>query len=51
MPYAAAQIVFNYNSKHVNVTNIQSMSDLVAWAKRNPGRFTYAAPWNQDGVT
>jgi predicted outer membrane repeat protein len=51
MPYAAAQIVFSYNSKFVNGSAIASMADLLAWAVAHPGRFTYAAPWSQDNVT
>lgn len=51
MPYAAAQIVFVYNSKFVNASAIKTVDDLVAWIIANPGKFTYAAPWNSDGKT
>lgn len=50
MPYAAAQIVFIYNSKFVNASAIKTVDDLVNWVIANPGKFTYAAPWNADGV-
>lgn len=42
-PYGAAQVVMEYNSKFVP-NPPKTIPELVAWAKKNPGKFTYAAP-------
>lgn len=42
-PYGAAQVVMEYNSKYVP-NPPKTIQELVAWTKKNPGKFTYAAP-------
>jgi len=42
-PYGAAQVVMEYNSQYVP-NPPKTIPELVAWAKKNPGKFTYAAP-------
>ncbi len=42
-PYGAAQVVMEYNSQYVS-NPPKTIPELVAWVKKNPGKFTYAAP-------
>lgn len=42
-PYGKAQFVMVYDSARVTEPP-QTVPELLAWAKANPGRFTYAAP-------
>lgn len=42
-PYGAAQVVMEYNSQYVP-NPPKTIPELVAWAKKNPGKFTYPAP-------
>ncbi|MEN6490687.1 MAG: ABC transporter substrate-binding protein [Rectinema sp.] len=42
-PFGAAQVVMEYNSQYVP-NPPKTIPELVAWAKKNPGKFTYAAP-------
>lgn len=42
-PYGAAQVVMEYNSKFVP-NPPKTIQELVEWIKKNPGKFTYAAP-------
>ncbi len=42
-PYGKAQFVMVYDSAKVPVPPA-SIAELLAWAKANPGKFTYAAP-------
>lgn len=42
-PWGMAQIVFYYD-RAVTQTLPQSMKDILAWAKKHPGRFTYPQP-------
>ncbi len=42
-PYGAAQVVMEYNSQYVP-NPPKTIPELVAWVKKNPGKFTYAAP-------
>ncbi len=49
-PWRRAQIVFVYDSKRVGDTP-RSVDDLLAWAKRNPGRFTHPGVRNFLGST
>eukprot|EP01038_Epipyxis_sp_PR26KG_P006568 gene6568-9026_t len=44
VPYNEAQVVFIYNLDKFPDGPPQSMSDLVTWAKSNPGKFTYPNP-------
>jgi putative spermidine/putrescine transport system substrate-binding protein len=42
-PWGSAQVVMIYDSKRIPDPP-QTMGDLLAWIKANPGRFTYPAP-------
>jgi putative spermidine/putrescine transport system substrate-binding protein len=42
-PYGAAQVVMEYNSQYVP-NPPKTIQELVAWVKKNPGKFTYPAP-------
>ena len=42
-PWSRAAFIFAYDSKRVSEPP-QTFEDLLAWAKGNPGRFTYPAP-------
>ncbi len=42
-PWGSAQVVIIYDSKRTP-NPPQTMGDLLAWIKANPGRFTYPAP-------
>lgn len=43
VPWGRAQFAFFYNSNDVKQVP-QTMGELIAWIKANPGRFTYPAP-------
>ncbi len=49
-PWAMAQVVFMYDSARVSAPP-RSMTDLVAWAQANPGRFTFPQPPDFLGTT
>jgi putative thiamine transport system substrate-binding protein len=49
-PWRRAQIVFVYDGKRVQ-TPPRSVPELLAWAKRNPGRFTHPSVRNFLGST
>lgn len=49
-PWGMAQLTFYYDSAIVTEPP-KNLKDLQAWAKANPGRFTYAAPPNFIGTT
>jgi putative thiamine transport system substrate-binding protein len=49
-PWAMAQVVFMYDTADISDTP-KSMADLLAWAKDNPGRFTYPQPPDFLGTT
>jgi len=49
-PWRRAQIVFVYDAKRVREPP-RSVADLLAWAKRNPGRLTHPSVRNFLGVT
>ena len=49
-PWRRAQIVFVYDSKRVRETP-RSVDELLAWAKRNPGRMTHPGVRNFLGST
>lgn len=51
MPYNGAQVVFIYNTKFINSTSfINTIQNIGNWVKKNPGKFTYAAPYVSDSV-
>ena len=43
IPYRASTVLLAYNSKNVK-TPPKTLAELIAWAKANPGKFTYNAP-------
>jgi len=43
IPYRGSSVVLAYDSNHVK-TPPKTLSDLLAWIKANPGRFTYNSP-------
>ncbi len=49
-PWGMAQLVFQHDTEFVK-TPPQSASELLVWAKNNPGRFTYPAPPAFHGTT
>lgn len=49
-PWGYAQLTFYYDSARVE-TPPRTTEDLLAWARDNPGRFTYPAPPDFLGVT
>jgi putative thiamine transport system substrate-binding protein len=53
VPWRLAQIVFIYDSARIrNAADVpRSAADLLAWARRNPGRLTHPNPSNFLGVT
>lgn len=48
VPWGRSQLVFTYNTKYVN-NPPKSMAELMEFAKKNPGKFTYPAPPNFTG--
>ncbi len=42
-PWGMAQFNFPYNAERIQIPP-KSMSELLAWSKKNPGRFSYPAP-------
>lgn len=49
-PYCKAQFTFFYNAKYVKEP-FKNLSELAAWVKANPGRFTYPMPPDFTGTT
>lgn len=49
-PWAMAQLVFEYDSAHMNPAP-QTIEEIADWASDNPGRFTYPQPPDYLGVT
>ncbi|WP_303979101.1 ABC transporter substrate-binding protein [Dongia mobilis] len=49
-PWGMAQLVFFHDTKRL-VHPLRTLPDLLAWAKANPGRFTYPAPPDFIGST
>ncbi len=45
-----AQVVFMHDTAHVD-SPPESIPELLAWAKANPGRFAYPQPPNFHGTT
>jgi putative spermidine/putrescine transport system substrate-binding protein len=43
IPYRGSSVVLAYDSNHVK-TPPKTLSDLLAWIKANPGKFTYNSP-------
>jgi len=43
IPYRASLVLLAYNSKNVK-TPPKTLAEVLAWAKANPGKFTYNAP-------
>jgi len=43
IPYRASMVLLAYNSKNVK-TPPKTLAEILAWAKANPGKFTYNAP-------
>lgn len=43
IPYRASTVLLAYNSKNVK-TPPKTLTELLAWIKANPGKFTYNAP-------
>lgn len=43
IPYRASTVLLAYNSKNVK-NPPKTLADVLAWAKANPGKFTYNAP-------
>ncbi len=53
-PWGTAQLTFYYDSANpafAGGSPPSSLEELAAWIKKNPGRFTYAAPPNFIGTT
>lgn len=48
-PWASFQFVMEYNTDTVGEVPPATFEELAAWAKENPGRFTYPAPPNHVG--
>lgn len=49
-PWAMAQVVFMYDTADIDAP-LGSMSEILDWAKANPGRFTYPQPPDFLGTT
>ncbi len=49
-PWGMAQVVFMHDTAHVD-SPPESIPELLAWAKANPGRFAYPQPPNFHGTT
>ncbi|MGX9416525.1 ABC transporter substrate-binding protein [Vibrio sp. WJH972] len=49
-PWGMAQLIFQYDSEYVSKAP-NNVEDLLAFAKQNPGRFTYPAPPAFHGTT
>ena len=49
-PWAMAQVVFMYDTADIE-RQLTSMTDILEWARSNPGRFTYPQPPDFLGTT
>lgn len=48
-PWARASSGLVYDSAVLSKTDVSSMENFIAWVKKNPGKFTYAAPPDFNG--